>query len=329
MVDYHAFHLAAEATFSILAISCSLYIIFLAMYRTKNKAVKVYSQMLVMNACVDLGYSLCNLIGLPIFYIYDGLFFLSAGNPLLKDLPWSANIVTSFQGFLIYVSVVIIPIQFMYRYSVITNKPYTSPQLIRIFMIGITYPLFHGILCFYTFKEPSPEFDKIFIGDPVIGSLGYIPPYRVGDCANSKLMAVHMSNCMVMTVASYIVIMIVYQRTREAFIRMEPQMTEQTKKVQKQMERVIFIQAVFPIVVLFIPGTVLPIASLLKINVTMMGEFVAIMHTTPVFNSFSVVLCVPTYRRTFLSIFCRPKFVNPGSSNNKNTHTNTDSDVVF
>ncbi|CAD5228077.1 unnamed protein product [Bursaphelenchus xylophilus] len=324
---FHTLHLVMEISFSFAAVLCSLFIIYLAVFRTKSKAVKVYSHMLIMNAAVDLSYSLCNLVAMPIFFIWDGFFILSAGNPLLKEYSWSANIVTSLQGFLIYVSVAILPIQFLYRLSVIQNKPYNSTKLASIFLIGCLYPFGHGVLCFFTFKEPTELYDSVFELDPVISSLDYIPPYRVGDCVNSKLMAVHMANCIVITVLSYLVIVVVYARTKVEFVRMEDKMSDQTKKVQKQMERVIFIQAVFPVFVNFIPSTALPIASLLNINYTFTGEFVAIMHTTPLFNSFSVVLCVPSYRRIFFGFFYRNTNTVRDSSNNPHT-THTDSEAL-
>ncbi|CAD5220963.1 unnamed protein product [Bursaphelenchus okinawaensis] len=282
--------------------------------------------MLIMNASVDISYGLCNLIAMPIFFIYDGIFILSTGNPLLKDVQWSAYLVVCFQGCLTYMSVIILPIQFIYRYSVIRNKPCTNVELFRMFLIGSIYPMCHGFFTFYTFVPPTPMYDEIFLHDPLISALGYIPPYRVGDCVNSKLMAFHISNCMSITIGSYIIILVVYSRTKVEFARMESQMSEQTKRVQKQMERVIFVQAVFPILVLFIPGTYIPIAALLRLNYRFTGEFIAIMHTTPVFNSFSVILCVPSYRRYLKNMFCTRKNT-VGSSDRMKTTTTHSSDM--
>ncbi|CAD5220959.1 unnamed protein product [Bursaphelenchus okinawaensis] len=285
--------------------------------------------MLIMNASVELSYSICNLVSLPVFFIYDGFCIVAAANPMLKNYQWTAYIATSLQGFLIYVSIVIIPIQFIYRYSVICNKPYTSRGLLKIFIIGGLYPFAHGILCFYTFTEPAPLYDKTLERNPILSTLDYIPPYRVGDSVNSPLMALHFGNCLLMTIASYTVIMIVYRKTKTAFIKMEGQMSAQTKKVQKQMERVIFIQALFPILVLFVPGFGLPVATLWKFNYRFIGEFTVLMHTTPVFNSFSIILCVPSYRRIFTDMFCNNhNSISDSSYNTKNDHTTrTDSDV--
>ncbi|CAD5228079.1 unnamed protein product [Bursaphelenchus xylophilus] len=302
---YHTLHLFAELTFSGGAIICSLVVMYLAIFRTNNKAVKVYALMLIMNATVDLTYSVVNIVAMPIFFIYNGLFILAAGNPFLKDQQWAALIVSSLQGFLTYLSVVILPIQYIYRYSVIRNKPLTKSQLIVILFIAMLYPFFHGVICFFTFGPPAPEYDAVFELDPVVASLGYLPPYYVGDIKASFLMTLHMANCMIITVISYVVITVVYLKTKKEFIKMESQMSDQTKKVQRQMERVIFIQALFPIVVLFIPGTFLPIASLFKLTSSASGEFLALIHTTPLFNSISVIFCVPSYRRLVTGVFAR------------------------
>ncbi|CAD5220955.1 unnamed protein product [Bursaphelenchus okinawaensis] len=258
--------------------------------------------MLIMNASVDIMYSSCNLIAMPMFFIWDSQFILAAANPLLRDYQLAAYIVTASQGFLIYVSVVLIPLQFLYRYSVISQHPLDSTQLFKAFLLANVYPFLHGVLCFYTFQTPSDKINAIFKLDPAVQTLEHLPPYMVGDCSGADpLMKLHMANCIVMTIISYIFIVVIYRKTKLMFVKMESKMSANTKRTQKQMERVIFIQALFPVVVLFIPGTILPVAALLKINFEWTGEIIAIMHTTPLFNSLSVLILVPTYRNILLS----------------------------
>ncbi|CAD5228085.1 unnamed protein product [Bursaphelenchus xylophilus] len=300
---YHTLHLLADATLSGAAIICSLTVLYLAIFRTNNKAVKVYALMLIVNASVDLMYSVVNLIGLPFFFIYDRLFIVVAGNPLLKDQQWAAVIVTSLQGFLTYLSVTILPVQYIYRYSVIRNRPLTTFQLIMILLVAMLYPLAHGALCSLTFSPPTPEYDVVLKLDPVVTSLGYLPPYYVGDITSSFAMTLHMANCLIITAISYTLVTVVFLKTKKEFIKMESQMSSQTKKVQRQMERVIFIQALFPILVLFIPGTYLPVAAIFRLNSTLSGEFLALIHTTPLINSLCVILCVPSFRRMVKQAF--------------------------
>ncbi|CAD5228083.1 unnamed protein product [Bursaphelenchus xylophilus] len=302
---YHTLHLFAELTFSGGAVICSLVVMYMAIFRTNNKAVKVYALMLIMNATVDLTYSVVNLVAMPIFFIYNGLFIVATGNPFLRDKQYAALVVSSLQGFLTYLSVVILPIQYIYRYSVVRNRPLTTYQLIIILLIAMLYPFVHGVLCYLTFNPPTPEYDAILELDPVVASLGYLPPYYVGDIKSSFLMTFHMANCMIITVISYAVITVVFLKTKKEFIKMESKMSHQTKKVQRQMERVIFIQALFPILVLFIPGTYLPVAAFFQFNSTLSGEFLALIHTTPLFNSICVMLCVPSYRRLVTRAFAR------------------------
>ncbi|CAD5228075.1 unnamed protein product [Bursaphelenchus xylophilus] len=311
-----------------IALICSCFIIYLAIFRTRNKTVKVYAHMLIMNATVDIMYSMCNLVAMPMFFIWDSYFILAAANPLLQNFQSSAYIVTSCQGFLIYVSVVLIPMQFLYRYSVISQKPFNSTQLAKVFLLANVYPFMHGVLCFFTFNPPNEHFDAVYRLDPAVRDLPRLPPYMVGDCTGaSTLMKLHMANCIVMTALSYVFIVVIYRKTKVMFARMESKMSANTKKTQKQMERVIFIQALFPIIVLFIPGTILPVFALMKINYEWTGEIIAIMHTTPVFNSLSVLLLVPSYRQIVLGIFCRSSppvgsiSTLTGNSRQHNTHT--------
>lgn len=65
------------------------------------------------------------------------------------------------------------------------------------------------------------------------------------------------------------------------------------------------LQAMFPFVLLFIPGTILPIAAYFNWHNHYVGEYIGLfLHSTPVFNSFSVVLCIPSYRRIVRGWFC-------------------------
>ncbi|CAD5220274.1 unnamed protein product [Bursaphelenchus okinawaensis] len=80
-------------------------------------------------------------------------------------------------------------------------------------------------------------------------------------------------------------------------------MSEHTKQAQRQVQRIVYVQVSYPVMALFIPMTVLPIVSLLQLNIPYIGKFEAITRTTPLFNSLAVIWCVPLYRNTILKIF--------------------------
>lgn len=66
MLTLHCVHVTLEILIAILALSCSLCVIYLAMYKIRNDLVKVYNHMLIMSATVDALYSAGNLMFIPV-----------------------------------------------------------------------------------------------------------------------------------------------------------------------------------------------------------------------------------------------------------------------
>lgn len=63
-------------------------------------------------------------------------------------------------------------------------------------------------------------------------------------------------------------------------------------------------QALFPVLVLFIPCMIFPIAVFYKADLTWLGETIALcVHSTPLFNSLTVMICVPAYHNCLKSVF--------------------------
>lgn len=65
-INWHLLHVLVEGSIALSAIFCSMFIIYLALCRTANPAVRVYAHMLVMNASVDLCYSTANFVLMPV-----------------------------------------------------------------------------------------------------------------------------------------------------------------------------------------------------------------------------------------------------------------------
>lgn len=76
----------------------------------------------------------------------------------------------------------------------------------------------------------------------MVAHLNPLPMYGIGDTLTSSLMVLHFFNCVFITVGSYLVITLVYFLTKRRMSEFESQLTEQTKRVQRQVERIIFIQ---------------------------------------------------------------------------------------
>ncbi|CAD5220582.1 unnamed protein product [Bursaphelenchus okinawaensis] len=105
-----------------------------------------------------------------------------------------------------------------------------------------------------------------------------------------------------MTGGSCAIVCVLHSKTKKAFSEMENKVSRQTKAAQQQVQRIVFIQALFPMLVLIVPMAVLPIVAMFKINNSLFGKFESLTKTSPLFNSITVILCIPSYRRIFLRV---------------------------
>lgn len=137
-----------ELISSISAFICGLFVIYLALFRVRNATVNVFAQMIVMNAGVDTLYGLMNIITLPVkknyiiltvfqkFYSIAGCVFMVPSNPLLPQEQYVGWITVVTQNLVIYEAIVIIPIQFLFRYKILNGKPYNTWGLTRVCCIS-------------------------------------------------------------------------------------------------------------------------------------------------------------------------------------------------
>lgn len=103
------------------------------------------------------------LFSLQILYIVQGKFFMALGNPWLPRTDLLAHLNTALQALTTYSSAAVLPVQFIYRYSVLSNRPFGTARLARTFAMAMLLPLLHGLACFYTFQPANPAYDQLIV----------------------------------------------------------------------------------------------------------------------------------------------------------------------
>ncbi|CAD5222315.1 unnamed protein product [Bursaphelenchus xylophilus] len=152
-----------------------LYVIFLVITRTKDQGVKVYRKMLITNAAIDLFYTLSTLMSFPTIVFSSTRLIPVMTNPLMpREASWFFFMI---QTFFIYLSVMILPIQFIYRYRVASSKAHTISTIVVPLAFAAVYNAAHTLLLLYTFQSPNEEYDRI-LSDMGVESGG---KYVVGD----------------------------------------------------------------------------------------------------------------------------------------------------
>ncbi|CAD5217599.1 unnamed protein product [Bursaphelenchus okinawaensis] len=184
----------------------------------------------------------------------------------------------------------------LWESPVLTRRPFDVYfcMMIQTFFIYIAFP--------YTFQSPNARYDKMLLDEGVEGKeLIYI----AGDKGANLWIIPHFGSCMLMVSVSYILIVIFYRKTKAHLKRFEVHMTSSTRRAQRQMTRIILLQAFYPIVLLGIPSFFFAFAPIINFKSKNLGVICIVsVHLTPFLNSLSVVLCVPTYRRITYRFIC-------------------------
>ncbi|CAD5222316.1 unnamed protein product [Bursaphelenchus xylophilus] len=292
----------------------TLYVMFLAIAKTRDQGVKVFSKMLATKALIDFLYSMVSILSLPSISFSTTRLITVMTNPFLpRALLWPFFMA---QVFFIYLSVMILPIQFVYRYRVASSQPHSfntvlTPLLYIVIFLGI-----HSAILPYTFQGPSKEYD-ILLKDLNVDSNGR--KYTVGDVVRNSWIIPHFVNCIAMVTASYVTMYVYYMKTKRCLTRFEDHLSETTKIAQKQMKRVLVLQALYPIFLICLPCLIMPIAPLINYNSIALGRFcMSALHMTPALSSLSVIFCVPSYRKFTLSLFSSEKIPSCTGFSNSN-----------
>lgn len=168
--------------------------------------------------------------------------YVTISNPFLpknQGLAWFANCL---QPITIFSSIAILPLQFYYRYRVFNNTPLTSYQLLKIFVLVCAFPTLHGSFCIVTFSERTAETDNIMLDANLISNADDIPNYVVGDSAHNSMMTLHFLDCAVISVGSYVLVLVFHQWTTKTLDGKTSLLSARTKKIRREMSKLVIVQ---------------------------------------------------------------------------------------
>ncbi|KAI1704298.1 serpentine type 7TM GPCR chemoreceptor srd domain-containing protein [Ditylenchus destructor] len=152
-----------ESTFSIVAISLNLLLLWLTNYKVTSD-MKLYRRLLQMSCVADLGLAVIDFICQPALIIDSGVvLYISNGFVGAINRELSCWLIVMHNIF-VYITLIMIPIQFLYRLRVISitssqsnNSKFNFSSLIfiaAIFMITVTF-LINVYALFYATKQFS------------------------------------------------------------------------------------------------------------------------------------------------------------------------------
>ncbi|CAD5224441.1 unnamed protein product [Bursaphelenchus xylophilus] len=265
--------------------------------------------MLVTNATVDLLYAINTLCTFcTAAFGYKAVFML-IDNPYWPKTVWWTYAGLCTNLFFMFLSVGMLPLQFIYRYGVMRTKAFTRKQMFGFFCVALGFATMHGFASPWTFTPPSAEWEPTIREALSLGEDADLPGYVVGDVREFGVMALHFIDIFVIMFLSYAVIIIMVVLSKHTITMDEVAAASPlTKAVQRQVTRIIYVQAIYPLFVICAPCLAFPILALKGAEVKFFGEWAMLsMHTPPLVNSLSVILCVPSYRRVVTHPFTAAK----------------------
>ncbi|CAD5223466.1 unnamed protein product [Bursaphelenchus okinawaensis] len=254
--------------------------------------------MMIANSVVDLLFAVNTMITMASVCFGPQLVYVITDNPLYPKTYLASLIGIGSHLFLMFLSVSMLPLKFIYRYGVMRNRPFSNIQLFGMFMVSFMLGALHGGACPFTFTPRSAYYDEI-LKKSLENPNAVVNGYLVGEVHEFNAMAMHFSNVFVIMAISYtFIILMIYLSKQTVTLQKNEMMTKQTAAVQRQITRIIYFQALYPVFVIGFPCLLFPIFVVQGKTVPYIGEWAMFsMHTPPLVNSLAVILCVPSYRR--------------------------------
>ncbi|CAD5228574.1 unnamed protein product [Bursaphelenchus okinawaensis] len=304
------FHFYYEVSVFIVSWFLGWLVLLLIMFKTP-KSFRGYSHMIAMNTVVDLIYSVTDLITMETVDLHGAILYMFPANPYFPTNIISARWCSSFWIFALYMTIMALPMQFMYRYGLVCcDKPFTNRQLAGTYGVSLLYLLVHCYIFKFTFKAPSKEYTKILAENPIYTN-DMPSDYIAGDAHELNAMFAHFANCDLIIMAAYGAVFYFGYQISKTLKRTMGNLSRETAAAQRHITRIMVLQALYPLISLVIPTGAIALYPLIATPGVMiqLGFFGCIsMNLIPVLNPLSVLLVIPMYRQAIIDFITTGKF---------------------
>uniref|UniRef100_A0A1I7RK02 N-acetyltransferase domain-containing protein n=1 Tax=Bursaphelenchus xylophilus TaxID=6326 RepID=A0A1I7RK02_BURXY len=289
------FHFWYEITIFIISWVLGWMVLLLIMFKTP-RSFRGYSHMIALNTVVDLIYSLTDLITMETVDLHGGILYMFPANPYFPTNIISARWASSFWIFALYMTIMALPMQFMYRYGLLCrDKPFTAKHLAGTFGSSLVYLAIHCYIFKFTFKSPSPFYTKILAENPIYTN-DMPSDYIAGDARELNAMFVHFADCNLIIIVCYGAVFWFGYQISQTLKRTMGSLSKQTAAAQKHITRIMALQALYPLISLVIPTGAIALYPLIASprQMIQLGFFGCIsMNLIPILNPLSVLLVIP------------------------------------
>ncbi|CAD5220340.1 unnamed protein product [Bursaphelenchus okinawaensis] len=292
-------HYYYEIVLMLISSFLNMVVIYLVL-TTKNKVMKNFCMALLFSVFGDIFYTVTNFISMMIVEIRGGkMFFMTVGYFSNSPYPYNA-LMTSLWLTGMYVTIMTVMVQFVFRYYTLSKHGMTILQLMGVYSLGMTWALSQGFAAFICFDDVSPADTKIIRTHPMYAK--DTPQYMSGDTSNFGAIA-HFMCSQVSILVMYCIIIFTGRRIYK-LLNTDVEMSQNTRNAQKKLNMVMTLQATYPGLIVGLPVVVATGLAEAKYDIEWGGiYFVTSISCIPIINSLTVLVVIPSFRRRILSAF--------------------------
>ncbi|CAD5233502.1 unnamed protein product [Bursaphelenchus xylophilus] len=322
------FHLYYEIVLAALSVILNCWVMYLVL-TTRNRVMRNYCWVVLISMCGDFIYTGINFITMMTVEVMGGkLVFLNMGPFEHYGHPFNMIMGCLWLGGM-YTTILTLGMQFIYRYYALCKEPLPPTKFAMIYMVGLCVCFADSFSGFFIFESISEENTKMVQQHPMYSN--DTPGYMIDD--PSKLaQSIHTFCSQMIVVWVYAVIYYTGKRIGQKLKEADGVMTTSTRDAQKQLNRVMILQAAYPAVIVALPIIMATILAQLQFNMRWCGMYlVPSISLIPIANSLTILFLIPSFRRRILGSFKNRIFVRsvskPFPTEQSNVFkTNTESD---
>uniref|UniRef100_A0A1I7RWQ4 Uncharacterized protein n=1 Tax=Bursaphelenchus xylophilus TaxID=6326 RepID=A0A1I7RWQ4_BURXY len=263
-----------------------------------NKGTAEYKTILYLNCGVDLIFNTFSTITRTICDVQDGIFFILSTGPVGKVPQPYAAIISFIWSWALFLTVVTVPIQFLYRYSQLCLKnQITTRTYVLIyggFMLAVVVHLVVGFHVYVTDPAALKEYEPLMRRNPMFRE--HMPVFTVA-ITTSLITQLHMLHSMLIVCVAYSVVVYCAVKTLQRLKDTQDSLSKETLAAQRQLTVIMFIQAINPLIMLNMPICLSFTLTLLNVTVSGFSFIISpLPYVIPIVNPLCVIFVIPSFR---------------------------------
>ncbi|CAD5230699.1 unnamed protein product [Bursaphelenchus okinawaensis] len=249
--------------------------------------------------CGDFIYTGINLVTMMVVEVKGGIiYFMTMG--IFQHSPYPLNMIMGCLWLMaMYVTILTLGMQFIYRYYALCKTALTPAWFIFYYCIGLSVCFCDGFVGLFIADGNTEYYTNLIKEHPMYTN--DTPGYMVIDPANlPALLHTMMSQCIV--VSTYVVIFYTGGKINQKLNEASGSMSASTKDAQKQLNRVMILQAFYPAVIAALPIIVATVLAQFKFDTLWCGFYLApSISLIPIANSVTILFVIPSFRRRIVN----------------------------